>query len=491
MEQLNQLANDLVTTFTDAFWAWLLIPLLAVLSIYFTVRLGGVQLRMIPEMVRTLRSKPEVAPDGKRAISSFQAFSISAAARIGTGNVVGVAGAIAVGGPGAVLWMWIAGLFVGAASFVESTLGQLYKVRDRTGYRGGPAYYMQHGLNARWMGIIFAIAITVTFGFVFNAVQSNTIANAVANSAGAIGYEFGTWVTAAVGLLLVAVTALVVFGGVRRIAHVTQTLVPFMAVFYLIMGLVVVVLNADQVPAVFSEIVQSAFGLREVAGATIGTVIIQGVRRGMFSNEAGLGSAPNAGATAAVTHPVKQGLVQTLGVYFDTLIICSMTAFLILTTNPTLGAERGPLLTQEALETGLGTWSLHALTVVLLLLAFSSILGNFYYGQANVAFLTENRGVMTGFKVVFLVATFLGSIGTVQIVWSLADTAMGFMALVNLVALAPLAGVVGIVLKDYVAQRKQGLDPVFTRDRFPQLRGVQCWEAEQQPAADEAGAGSR
>ncbi|GAA4899967.1 alanine/glycine:cation symporter family protein [Streptomonospora salina] len=488
MEEVNQLANDLVTSFTDVFWAWILIPVLAGLSVYFTIRLGAVQLRLLPEMFRTLRSKPETAPDGKKAISSFQAFSISAAARIGTGNVVGVAGAIAVGGPGAVLWMWVMGLLVGAASFVESTLGQLYKVRDPSGYRGGPAYYMQHGLNARWMGVIFAVAITVTFGFVFNAVQSNTIANAIANSAGAAGYATTGWVTAVVGLLLVAVTSMVVFGGVRRIARVAQTLVPFMAVFYILMALVVVVLNVDQVPAVLDRIVQSAFGLQEFAGATLGTVIIQGVRRGMFSNEAGLGSAPNAGATAGVTHPVKQGLVQTLGVFFDTLIVCSMTAFLILSTDPTYGAERGPLLTQEALETGLGGWSLHALTLVLLLLAFSSILGNFYYGQANVAFLTENRGVMTGFKVIFLIATFLGSIGTVQIVWSLADTAMGFMAFVNLMALAPLVGVVGLVLKDYVAQRKQGLDPVFTRDRLPQLRGVQCWDGEQEPSASD-GAG--
>ncbi|GAB3456515.1 sodium:alanine symporter family protein [Streptomonospora sediminis] len=492
MEELNQLANDLVTTFTDAFWAWLLIPLLTILSIYFTVRLGGVQVRLIPEMFRNLRSKPETAPDGKRAISSFQAFSISAAARIGTGNVVGVAGAIAVGGPGAVLWMWVMGLLVGAASFVESTLGQLYKVRDRTGYRGGPAYYMQHGLNARWMGIIFAITIIVTFSFVFNAVQSNTIANAIANSSEALGYTYAGWVTAGVGLVLVAITGLVVFGGVRRIAHVAETLVPFMAVFYVLMGLAVVVLNADQIPAVFNQIVQGAFGLQEFAGAAVGTVIVQGVRRGMFSNEAGLGSAPNAGATAAVTHPVKQGLVQTLGVYFDTLVICSMTAFLILSTNPTYGAERGPQLTQEALQTGLGSWSLHALTVVLLLLAFSSILGNYYYGQANVSFLTESRGVMTGFKVIFLIATFLGSIGTVQIVWSLADTAMGFMALVNLLALAPLAGAVGLVLKDYMAQRKQGLDPVFTRDRVPELRGVQCWEPDQQPGqSDMAGKADR
>ncbi|ASU85914.1 alanine:cation symporter family protein [Nocardiopsis gilva YIM 90087] len=474
--------NETVVFLTDGFWQYLLIPLLAILSIYFTVRLGGVQLRLIPDMIRTLRGAPETAPDGKKAISSFQAFSISAAARIGTGNVVGVAGAIAVGGPGAVLWMWLMGLVVGAASFVESTLGQLYKVRDKTGFRGGPAYYMERGLGARWLGVIFAITITITFGFTFNAVQSNTISGAIKGSVEAGGATAPSWLGAAVGAVLVGITAAVVFGGVRRIAAVSQALVPFMALVYIVMGLAVVVTHADQIPAVFSMIFESAFGIREFAGATLGTVIVQGVRRGMFSNEAGLGSAPNAGATASVSHPVKQGLVQTLGVYFDTLIICSMTAFLILVSNPELGEERGPLLTQEALQSGLGTWSLHALTVVLLLLAFSSVLGNYYYGESNVGFLSGNKGVMIGFKLIFLTATFLGAIGSVDIVWNLADTAMGIMALVNLVAIAPLCGVTVLLLKDYQEQRKQGLDPVFTRDRVPQLRGVECWDPEEEKA---------
>ena len=472
MEQIN----DLVVAFSDFFWQWLLIPLLVILSIYFTVRLAGVQLRLIPDMIGTLRGAPEIAPDGKKSVSSFQAFSISAAARIGTGNVVGVAGAIAVGGPGAVFWMWIMALLVGAASFVESTLAQLYKVRDKAGFRGGPAYYMQQGLGARWLGVIFAITITFTFGFVFNAVQSNTISGAVAGSVEATGAEVPGWLAPLVGVLVVALTALVIFGGVRRIAQTSAMLVPFMAALYIVMGLVVVGLNADQIPAVFAMIVKSAFGIEQFAGATIGTVIVQGVRRGMFSNEAGLGSAPNAAASASVSHPVKQGLVQTFGVYFDTLVICSMTAFVILVSNPTYGEERGPLLTQEALESSLGTWSLHLLTVILLLLAYSSVLGNYYYGEANVGFMNSSPGVMNGFKVAFLVATFLGSIGSVQIVWSLADLTMGIMALVNLVTLAPLAGIAALVLKDYVAQRKQGIDPVFTRDRLPQLRGIECWE---------------
>ncbi|MBB6174765.1 AGCS family alanine or glycine:cation symporter [Nocardiopsis mwathae] len=471
--------NETVVFLTDGFWQYLLIPLLAILSIYFTVRLGGVQLRLIPDMIRTLRGTPETAPDGKKAISSFQAFSISAAARIGTGNVVGVAGAIAVGGPGAVLWMWLMGLIVGAASFVESTLGQLYKVRDKTGFRGGPAYYMERGLGARWAGVIFAIVITITFAFTFNAVQSNTISGAIQGSVEASGATAPGWLGAAIGAVLVAISAAVIFGGVRRIAMVTQALVPFMALIYIVMGLVVVVMNADQIPAVFTMIFESAFGIREFAGATLGTVIVQGVRRGMFSNEAGLGSAPNAGATASVSHPVKQGLVQTLGVYFDTLVICSITAFVILVSDPQFGSERGPLMTQEALQANLGTWSLHALTLVLLLLAFSSVLGNYYYGESNVGFLSGNKSVMLGFQLVFLTATFLGAIGSVEIVWNLADTTMGIMALVNLLAIAPLSGIVVLLLKDYQEQRKQGLDPVFTRDRIPGLRGVECWEPDE------------
>ncbi|WP_017595810.1 alanine/glycine:cation symporter family protein [Nocardiopsis potens] len=479
--------NEFIVTTTDAFWLWLLIPLLVLLSLYFTVRLGAVQIRLIPEMLRQFRGRPETAADGKKAVSPFQAFSISAAARIGTGNVVGVAGAIAIGGPGAVFWMWVMALLVGAASFVESTLAQLYKVRDSKGFHGGPAYYMTRGLNARWAGVVFAVLITVTFGFVFNAVQSNTISGAVRTSVEATGAEVPGWLPVLIGLALVAVTAAVVFGGVRRIAQVAQALVPFMALFYILMGLAVVALNAEKILPMLTLIVQSAFGLREVAGAALGTVIVQGVRRGMFSNEAGLGSAPNAAATASVSHPVKQGLLQTFGVYFDTLVICSMTAFLILVSDPVYGEERGPALTQEALQGSLGSWSLHALTAVLLLLAFTSVLGNYYYGEANVRFLSGKRGVMLGFQLVFLVATFLGAIGKVDVVWSLADTTMGLMAMVNLLAIAPLGGIALLLLKDYVAQRRQGLDPVFTRDRLPQLRNVECWEPsrpEAEPAAE-------
>ncbi|MER7082661.1 alanine or glycine:cation symporter, AGCS family [Saccharopolyspora kobensis] len=468
--------NDAIVALNDTFWLYLIIPVLAVLSLYFTFRSGAVQIRMIPEMVRAMVGKAETAEDGKKAISSFQAFAISAAARIGTGNIAGVATAIALGGPGAVFWMWIMGLVVGAASFVESTLAQLYKVRDKSGFRGGPAYYMLHGLRAKWMGVLFAVVITVTFGFVFNAVQSNTIVGAIMTSVEATGVTGAGWLEPVLGLALVAVTAAVIFGGVRRIAHVAQLLVPFMAGLYMILGLVIVVLNIDALPTVFGQIFANAFGFEEMAAGGVGAAIVQGVRRGMFSNEAGLGSAPNAGATASVSHPVKQGLVQTLGVYVDTLLVCSTTAFIVLLSNPTYGENRGPTMTQEALQFNLGNWSLHLLTLIILLVAFTSVLGNYFYGESNVGFLTQNRAVMTGYRWVVLVVTFLGAIGSSDLVWNLADTTMGLMALVNLAAIAPLSAIAFKLLKDYNEQRKQGLDPVFTRDRLPELTGVECWE---------------
>ncbi|GAA4614933.1 alanine/glycine:cation symporter family protein [Saccharopolyspora hordei] len=468
--------NDAIVALNDTFWLYLIIPVLALLSLWFTVRSGAVQIRMVPEMVRAMVGRAETAEDGGKAVSSFQAFAISAAARIGTGNIAGVATAIALGGPGAVFWMWVMGLVVGAASFVESTLAQLYKVRDETGYRGGPAYYMLHGLRARWMGVLFAVVIIVTFGLVFNAVQSNTIVDAIMTSVEATGATGPGWLEPVLGLALVALTGAVVFGGVRRIAHVAQMLVPFMAALYMVLGLVIVVLNIDALPGVIGQIFSSAFGFEEVVAGGLGAAIVQGVRRGMFSNEAGLGSAPNAGATASVSHPVKQGLVQTLGVYVDTLLVCSTTAFIVLLSNPTYGEGRGATLTQEALQDNLGTWSLHLLTLVILLVAFTSVLGNYFYGESNVAFLTRKRAVLTGYRWVALVVTFLGAIGSSDLVWNLADTTMGVMALVNLAAIAPLGAVALKLLRDYTEQRKQGLDPVFTRDRLPELTGVECWD---------------
>ncbi|PZR53689.1 sodium:alanine symporter family protein [Xylanimonas oleitrophica] len=471
METLNGWVLDA----GDVLWTWAVLPVVAVLGLYFTVRSGVVQLRMLPEMFRTLRDVAPTDDAGRpQSVSSFQAFTISAASRVGVGNIAGVGTAIALGGPGAVFWMWAMAFVGGASSFVESTLGQLYKERHRDGFRGGPAYYMLHGLKARWMGVVFAVVLICCFPFAFSSLQANTISATLSSAVGG-----PAWLPWAVGVALAVLTGLVVFGGVRRIARVTQAVVPLMALLYLGVGLVVVAMHVDQVPRVLASIVTEAFGAGQVVAAAIGTVIMQGVKRGMFSNEAGLGSAPNAGATAAVTHPVKQGLVQTLGVYFDTFLVCSVTAFIILVSQPDLaGAQAGIALTQTALTSTLGAWSNGLLSVVIFLLAFSSILGNYYYGEANVEFITGNRTVLTVFRSLVVVAIFVGSVLSSDLVWNTADGIMGVMALVNLAALALLAPVAFRLLKDYLRQRAEGRDPVFTRALLPDVGGISCWEDE-------------
>ena len=463
----------------DILWTRAVLPVLAALGLWFTIRSRVVQLRLIPDMFRTLTDVTPKNAEGKpQSLSAFQAFTVSAASRVGVGNIAGVGTAIALGGPGAVFWMWLMAFVGGASSFVESTLGQLFKVRDADGFRGGPAYYMQHGLKARWMGILFAVILIVCFPFAFSSLQANTIA-ATLDAAVGTGSDDGggspvVWVVAVV---LAVLSGLVVFGGVRRIARVTQAVVPAMALLYLLVGIVVVALNIGRVPEVTATIFTEAFGAQELFGGAIGTVILQGVKRGMFSNEAGLGSAPNAGATAAVTHPVKQGLVQTLGVYFDTFLVCSVTAFIILVSSPDLGgAGAGIGLTQAALASNLGSWSNWLLAVIIFLLAFSSILGNYYYGEANVEFITSSPAVLTGYRALVVVAVFAGSVLDSALIWDTADGIMGVMALVNLVAIALLSGIAFRLLRDYTRQRRAGQDPVFTRDLLPDVDGVQCWQ---------------
>lgn len=470
--------NEFVLARGDELWTWVVLPVVVVLGVYFTARSGVVQFRLIPEMFRTLTDKTPRDDTGRpQSVSAFQAFTISAASRVGVGNIAGVGTAIAIGGPGAIFWMWLMAFVGGASSFVESTLGQLFKVRDNDGFRGGPAYYMERGLKARWMGILFAIILIFTFPFAFSSLQANTISATVSTTAGADGAP--SWIPWVVGVILAALTALVVFGGVRRIASVTQAVVPLMALLYLLLGLVIVAMNITRLPEVFASIFTEAFGFNEVLGATLGTIILTGVKRGMFSNEAGLGSAPNAGASAAVTHPVKQGLVQTLGVYFDTFLICSITAFIILVSNPDLeNATRGIGLTQDAIVSNLGSWSGILLSVIVFLLAFSSILGNYYYGESNIEFITTRRSVLTTYRVLVVVAILVGSVASSDLIWNSADGIMGVMALVNLVAIGLLSGIAFRLLRDYTRQRREGRNPVFTRALLPDVSGIECWEDE-------------
>lgn len=462
----------------DILWTYIMLPVIIAVGLYFSVRTGLVQLRMIPAMLKSLTDKALVDEQGhKKSISAFQAFTVSAASRVGVGNVAGVATAIAVGGPGAIFWMWAMAFIGGASSFIESTLGQLYKVRTKDGYRGGPAYYMQRGLKARWMGIIFAVILVICFPFAFSSLQANTIAQSVAGALGQDGANASTAIV--VGVALAVLTALVVFGGIRRIALVTESLVPSMAVLYVLLGLVIVALNISEFPRVFALIFSEAFNFQSAIGGGIGTVILTGIKRGMFSNEAGLGSSPNAGATASVTHPVKQGLVQTLGVYFDTFIICTVTAFIILVSVPDpVGESRGIALTQTAITSSLGNWASILLAVIIFLLAFSSIIGNYYYGESNVGFITDNPTAMGVYRSLATAAVFVGSLATVNAIWNFADSIMGLMALVNLIAIALLAKPAILLLKHYMEQYKRGEDPVFVASDLPQLKGIECWERE-------------
>jgi len=466
--------SALLDAFSGLLWTYLAIPMLLLSGLYLTYVCRGVQLRMIPEMFRVILERNH---GDKQAISSFKAFTISAASRVGTGNIAGVATAIAVGGPGAVFWMWMVALVGGATSFVESTLGQLYKSDKQYRYHGGPAYYIQRALGWRWLAVVFAVMISITYGLVFNSVQANSIVDAMQTS---FGGEGGSRTLAwGVGIALTVLTGVIIFGGVQTISKVSVTVVPAMALLYLGIGLVVILLNIDQVPRVFSDIFAHAFGLREIAGGGIGAAIMMGVRRGLFSNEAGMGSVPNASATASVSHPVKQGLVQTLGVYFDTLVICTMTALIILVADPTHAygdATLGASLTQWALAEQLGSWAIHYLTFAILLFAFTSVIGNYYYGESNIQYMFDSKLLLNLFRVLVMAFVLIGSVVKVSVVWSMADVFMPLLALTNLIAILPLAAIAARLLSHYNAQRRQGVEPVFHRDDMPDLKNIECWD---------------
>ena len=460
-----QVGNDLI-------WSQYLIGLLLTVGIFFTISSKFVQLRMLPEMFKALVEKPETLKNGEKGISPFQAFAISAGSRVGTGNIAGVATAIVLGGPGAVFWMWIIA-FIGAASaFIEATLAQVYKVHDKEGgFRGGPAYYITKGLNQKWLGITFAVLITVTFAFVFNTVQSNTIAESLRTQ-----YHISPVIT---GIILAVITAIIIFGGVRSIATLSSLIIPIMAIVYVGIVLVILLMNFDQIIPMIGTIIKSAFGMEQVAGGAVGTAILQGVKRGLFSNEAGMGSAPNAAATAAVPHPVKQGLLQSLGVFFDTMLVCTATAIMILLYSGLKFGEKAPQgveVTQSALNEHLGSPGGIFLTVAITLFAFSSVVGNYYYGQSNIEFLSKNKAILFIFRCLVVVLVFTGAVVKTETVWSTADLFMGLMAIVNLVSIIGLSNIAFAVMKDYIQQKRAGLKPVFKPENLEiNLFGIESW----------------
>lgn len=472
--------NEVITCINDALWGYLLIGVLVACGFWFTWKTRGVQFRMIGEMFRLLTDSATAGSDGQqRHISSFQAFAVSVATRVGTGNLAGVATAIAVGGPGAVFWMWVIALLGSATAFVESTLGQLFKQHHEESFVGGPAYYILRGLHCRWLAVLFAVLITVTFGLSYNSIQSNTIC-------GAMQEAFG-WNPVLVGIALSVMSLVIVFGGIHRIANVSAVVVPLMAIGYFVLALIIVIMNIQAVPHVLKVIVTSAFGLEQTVGGALGATIMNGVKRGLFSNEAGEGSAPNVAATATVSHPVKQGLIQALGVFTDTLLVCSCTAFVILISGlydvPEL---KGIALTQAALSAEVGAFGPPFIAVAIFLFAASSIIGNYYYGEANIRFLVSHTArfrhpalLLTVYRIFSGgVMVMFGALVSLDLVWNLGDLCMALLTACNLVAIIALGKYAFQLLDDYRCQKRSGIkEPTFHRSQLPAIeRDIDCWD---------------
>lgn len=468
------LLNSIVGKINTVLWSYILIALLILSGLFYTLRTGFAQGRLLGDMVALITGKLSSLRDGEKKIAGqvtgFQAFCIAVASHVGTGNLAGVAIAVAIGGPGALFWMWIIALLGAATSMIENTLAQVYKVKDGNGgFRGGPSYYMEKALGLKNLAYIFSIIVIVTFAFIFNTVQANTIAQAFETS-----FNMSSYIA---GGILAALTALIIFGGLNRIANVVSLMVPIMAIGYVIVALYVLVVNFVHIPRLFMDIIEAAFGLKQAVGGAIGIAMLQGIKRGLYSNEAGMGSAPNAAATSNVSHPVKQGLLQAFGVFVDTILICSATGFIVLLYPEynTIG-EKGIKLTQLALSHSVGSWGAGFITLCIFLFAFSSLVGNYYYGEANLEFITKSKTSMFVFRVIVVLMVFLGSIASLGLVWDLADVFMGIMALINIIVILILSPKAISVIKDYIKQRKDGKNPVFRVKDIPELENTECWD---------------
>lgn len=451
--------NNLLASLNDFLYSYILIFLLVAAGIYFTIRTKFVQFRLIGDAIKALKEKAEKNDNGK-SVSSFQALMISTASRVGTGNIAGIATAIVAGGAGAVFWMWVMAIVGGASAFVESTLAQVYKVKDGKEFRGGPSYYIERALGKRWLGVLFSILLIACFAYGFNGLQTYNMSSALEYY---IPNYSDTILPAVVGLLIAAATAFVIFGGVHRIGFISSVIVPIMAGIYILMGIFITLTNLNHVPEMFSLIFDGAFDFRAIFGGFAGSTVLIGIKRGLFSNEAGMGSAPNASATATVSHPVKQGMVQVLSVFIDTLMICTTTAFILLLSGVTGVPEKldGIPYVQAAISANVGSLGIHFITFSIFAFAFTSLIGNYYYAESNILFIKNNRVLLNGFRITCLIAIFLGAQADFSTVWNLADVLMGFMAIENILVIFLLGGIAFKVLDDYTKQKKQGLDPVF------------------------------
>ncbi len=453
--------SKLIEQISNFMYSYLLIILLIAVGLYFTFRTKFVQIRLIGESIRLVTEKK----GDKNTVSAFEALMVSTASRVGTGNIVGVANAIAIGGYGSVFWMWIIAIIGGASSFIESTLAQIYKKRDKDGGSyGGPAYYIEVALKRRWPGVVFAVALIATYAIGFNMLCSYNLITSLSE------YSFyGNPETSKVPLICGGILAILVgicvFGGGKRIVKITGIMVPIMGISYIIMALLTMVINFQMIPMVFKNIITSAFDFRAIFGGFAGSALMQGIKRGLYSNEAGVGSAPNAAATADVSHPVKQGLVQMLSVFIDTILVCTATAMMCLSSGITPSEElTGAPFVQTALATTFGNFGYYFITIALLLFAFTTLLGNLFYCEGCLNYIANgqvSKTTLNIFRIFASIVIFVGALLDFGLVWNVADVLMGLMALINLPVIVILGKVAIIALDDYCKQRKEGKNPVF------------------------------
>lgn len=455
--------NEILTEINNFMYTYVLIIMLVGVGVYFTIRTKGVQFRLLKDGLKSMLEKKEKDETGKKKVSSFQALMISTASRVGTGNIAGIATAIAAGGPGAVFWMWVMALVGSVSAFVESTLAQVYKVKQNGQYRGGPSYYMERALGKRWLGILFSVLLIICFAYGFNGLQAYNMSSALEYYIA--DYSNTVW-PVVVGALLAVATGLVVWGGVHRIGFISSVIVPIMAMLYILIGLVTMVLHIDQLPRVFGMIFESAFDVQAIAGGFAGSAVVIGIKRGLFSNEAGMGSAPNASASADVEHPVKQGMVQVISVFIDTILICSSTAMMLLLSGVEgqSGVLDGIPFVQAAISSNVGQWGIHFITFSIFTFAYTSVIGNYYYAESNILFIKNNKLVLFIFRVTCVLAVFLGALADFSLVWNIADITMGLMAVVNIIVIFLLGKVAFRVLGHYEQQKKKGQTPVFYED---------------------------
>lgn len=455
MDKFMESFANVLGSMGNFLYTWILVWLLIFTGLYFSIKTNFVQIKLLPEALRVIGEKKTGS-----GVSSFQALMISTASRVGTGNIIGVAIAIGTGGAGAVFWMWLLAIIGSASAFIESTLAQIYKIKDEDGFRGGPAYYIQNALKSRPLGIVFSISLIACFAYGFNALQAFNIGDS-------LKYYFPHYsdsiIPVVLGLVLAFLTGIIIFGGVKRIGTIASGLVPIMALIYIGLGLFITIKNINLLPGVFKDIFIGAFDFKAIFGGGIGaftsSCVMQGIKRGLFSNEAGMGSAPNAAATAEVSHPVKQGLVQMFSVFIDTIFICSTTAMILLCSGVSEGT--GIQYVQNAVRANFGEFGIHFISLAIFLFAFSSLIGNYCYAEANIKFIRDNKLFLNIFRVTCLVMIFFGTQMSLDAAWNLADLLMGLMAIINIISILLLGKIAVKCLKDYTSQKKQGKDPVF------------------------------